>query len=83
MPSGGTSLRDALASVASHERTYAIVLTDGGDRTSELSDEQALRKISGTKTIVNAIILGTSHTRFLDRAAENTGGRVVSATRTR
>lgn len=81
LPSGGTSLRDALASVASRERTYAIVITDGGDRTSELSDEAALRKISGTKTIVNAIVLGESHTRFIDRAASNTGGSVVSATK--
>lgn len=81
VPSGGTSLRDALASVASRERTYAIVITDGGDRTSELSDEAALRKISGTKTVVNAIVLGDSHTRFLDRAAANTGGTVLPATR--
>jgi hypothetical protein len=81
LPSGGTSLRDALASVASRERTYAIVITDGGDRSSELSEELALRRISGTKTIVNAIILGDSHTRFLDRAASNTGGSVVSATK--
>ncbi len=82
VPSGGTSLRDALASVASRERTYAIVITDGGDRTSELSDDAALRKISGTKTVVNAIVLGDSHTRFLDRAASNTGGTVVPATKT-
>lgn len=81
VPSGGTSLRDALASVASTERTYAIVITDGGDRTSQLSDEAALRKISGTKTVVNAIVLGDSHTRFLDRAAGNTGGTVVPATK--
>jgi hypothetical protein len=80
-PSGGTSLRDALASVASKRRTYAIVITDGGDRNSILSDEDALRKISGTKTIVNAIILGDSHARFLDRAAANTGGSVTSATK--
>jgi len=80
-PSGGTSLRDAVASVASKERTYAIVITDGGDRNSALSDEEALRKISGTKTIVNAIVLGDSHANFLDRAATNTGGNVVSATR--
>ncbi|HUR83627.1 MAG TPA: VWA domain-containing protein [Thermoanaerobaculia bacterium] len=78
-PSGGTSLRDALASVASKQRTYAIVITDGGDRNSVLSDEEALRKISGTKTIVNALVLGDSHAQFLDRAAENTGGRVVRA----
>lgn len=81
LPSGGTSLRDALASVATRERTYAIVITDGGDRTSELSDEQALRKISNTRTIVHAIVLGDSHTKFLDRAAANTGGSVVEANR--
>ncbi|HYC90707.1 MAG TPA: Ig-like domain-containing protein [Thermoanaerobaculia bacterium] len=78
-PSGGTSLRDALASVSAKQRTYAIVISDGGDRTSVLSDEEALRKISGTKTIVHALVLGDSHARFLDRAAENTGGRVVRA----
>ena len=81
VPSGGTSLRDALASVASKERTYALVITDGGDRNSELTDEAALRRISTTKTIVNAIVLGDSHTRFLDRAATNTGGSVVSASK--
>lgn len=81
VPSGGTSLRDAVASVASNARTYAIVITDGGDRNSELSDEAALRKISNTKTIVHAIILGNSHTKFLDRAASNTGGAVVSASK--
>lgn len=80
-PSGGTSLRDALASVASKERTYAIVITDGGDRNSALSEEVALRRISGTKTIVHALVLGDSHARFLDRAAENTGGRVVRTSR--
>jgi hypothetical protein len=80
-PSGGTSLRDALASVASKERTYAIVITDGGDRNSALSEEEALRRISGTKTIVHAIVLGDSHAKFLDRAAANTGGAVASATK--
>ncbi len=81
VPSGGTSLRDALASIASKERTYAIVITDGGDRNSVLTEEAALRKISGTRTTVNAIVLGDAHTRFLDRAAENTGGSVVEASR--
>jgi hypothetical protein len=80
-PSGGTSLRDALASVASAERTYAIVITDGGDRNSQLSDQDALRAISGTRTIVSALILGRSHTNFLDQAAQNTGGSVISASR--
>jgi hypothetical protein len=78
-PSGGTSLRDALASVASKQRTYAIVITDGGDRNSVLSDEAALRRVSGTKTTVSAIVLGDSHVSFLDRAAANTGGSVIEA----
>ena len=78
-PSGGTSLRDALASVASKQRTYAIVITDGGDRSSALSEEEALRKVSGTKTVVHALVLGSSHAKFLDRAASNTGGSVAPA----
>ena len=78
VPSGGTSLRDALASIRSSDRTYAIVITDGGDRNSELSDEEALRRISTTRTLVDAIILG-DHSTFLDRAAKNTGGEVVRA----
>jgi hypothetical protein len=79
LPSGGTSLRDALVSVASKRRTYAIAITDGGDRNSESSDEEALRAISGTRTIVSAIVMGETHTRFLDRAASNTGGSVMRA----
>ena len=81
VPSGGTSLRDALASVDTKKRTFAFVITDGGDRNSELTDEQALRKISNTRTVVNAIVLGDSHTKFLDRAARNTGGSVVDASK--
>jgi hypothetical protein len=77
-PSGGTSLRDALAGIASRERTYALVITDGGDRNSETSEESALRAISGTKTVVEAIILG-GRSAFLERAARNTGGTVVHA----
>lgn len=80
-PSGGTSLRDALASVSSKQRTYAIAITDGGDRNSLLDDEAALRKISGTKTTVSALVLGDTHARFLDRATANTGGSVVSVSK--
>jgi uncharacterized protein YegL len=79
VPSGGTSLRDALASVEMKKRTYAFVITDGGDRNSQLTDEQALRKISNTRTVVNAIVLGDAHAKFLDTAAKNTGGSVVKA----
>lgn len=77
-PSGGTALRDALASLPSRERTYALVVTDGGDRSSALSDEEALQKISGTRTVVDAVVLGKSG-KFLERAARNTGGSVVQA----
>jgi Mg-chelatase subunit ChlD len=77
-PSGGTSLRDAVASIHSNDRTYAIVITDGGDRNSELTDEEALRRISTTRTLVDSIILG-DRSPFLDRAAKNTGGTVAKA----
>jgi Mg-chelatase subunit ChlD len=77
-PSGGTSLRDALSSIASRERTYAIAITDGGDRNSTASEEEALRKISGTKMVVDAIVLGGG-SRFLEKAAKNTGGVVAAA----
>jgi Mg-chelatase subunit ChlD len=80
-PSGGTSLRDALASIAPHARTYAIVITDGGDRNSATTEEAALRKISGTKTAVHALVLGDSHTALLDRAAKNTGGSLIETSR--
>jgi hypothetical protein len=78
-PSGGTSLRDALASAASATRTYAIVITDGGDRNSELTEEEALRRIAGTKTVVAGIILGSS-APTLTRAAKATGGTLAQAT---
>jgi VWA domain-containing protein len=78
-PSGGTSLRDAVASIPTADRTYVIVLTDGGDRNSQLTDEEALRKISGTKSIVGALVFGAAGT-FLKKAAGNTGGTLVSVT---
>jgi len=77
-PSGGTSLRDALASIVTHERTYAIVITDGGDRNSAISESAALHAISNTKMIVDAIVLGDA-SNFLREAAKNTGGTLVTA----
>jgi len=77
-PSGGTSLRDALTSIASRERTYAIAITDGGDRNSLTTEEEALRKLSGTKMVVDAIVLGGG-SAFLEKAARNTGGVVARA----
>lgn len=76
--SGGTSLRDAVSSIATADRTYVIVITDGGDRNSETSEEKALQKISRTKTVVDAVILG-DRSSFLERAAKNTGGTVARA----
>jgi Mg-chelatase subunit ChlD len=76
--SGGTSLRDALASIITRDRTYAIVITDGGDRNSMTSETAALRAISNTKMIVDAIVLGDT-SNFLRDAARNTGGTLVTA----
>ena len=79
-PSGGTSLRDAIASTLADDakRTYVVVVTDGGDRNSVLSDEDALRRISGTKTIVSAVVLGRS-APFLERVTATTGGTLLRA----
>ena len=80
--SGGTALRDAVASTItdSAKRTYVIVITDGGDRNSVLSDEDALRRISGTRSIVSAVALGSPGT-FLRRATATTGGSLLTATK--
>jgi hypothetical protein len=78
LPSGGTSLRDAVASIVTRERTYAIVITDGGDRNSATSANDALHAISNTKMIVDAIVLGDASS-FLRDAAKNTGGTIVTA----
>jgi Mg-chelatase subunit ChlD len=76
--SGGTSLRDALASIVTRDRTYAIVITDGGDRNSVTSESAALHAISNTKMIVDAIVLGDA-SNFLRDAARNTGGTLLTA----
>ncbi len=75
-PSGGTSLRDAVSSIVSPDRTYAIVITDGGDRNSMTTEDDALRRISNTKMIVDAVVLGGG-SGFLQKAARNTGGSVA------
>jgi hypothetical protein len=41
----------------------------------------ALRRISNSRTVIDALVLGESHTKFLDRAAKNTGGTVVDSDR--
>ncbi len=83
-PSGGTSLRDAVVSTVARERTITIVLTDGTDRNSEISDEAALRRISGTNSVFFALVFDHA-SRFLEAASQNSGGdiRIVSATTVR
>ena len=54
------------------------MITDGGDRNSLTKEEEALRKISGTKTVVNVIAFGEA-SRFLERATSNTGGTIAAA----
>jgi hypothetical protein len=79
-PSGGTSLRDAVASLSGSRRTWAIVVTDGGDRNSELSEARALERISGASVVVDALVLGST-SPFLRMAARNTGGTVITSDR--
>ena len=55
------------------------MITDGGDRNSITSEAEALRKISGTRLTLDAILVGNG-SRFLDRAAKNTGGTIARAT---
>lgn len=82
VPSGGTSLRDALVSSIARRpaRTYVIVITDGGDRNSVLTEDEALRRMAGARTVVSAITMG-SRSPFLERAARATGGTLAAATR--
>ena len=80
VPSGGTSLRDAVVAGLSKKRTYAIVITDGGDRNSILTEEEALRKVSGTSTIVAAVVLGRAGS-FLRTVTSNTGGVLIDGSR--
>lgn len=81
-PSGGTALRDAVASTITDggKRTYVIVITDGGDRNSLLSTEAALQKIAGAKSVVSAVVLGDD-SPFLERATRMTGGTLLQAGR--
>lgn len=77
VPSGGTSLRDAVASARGRGRTVVIVISDGGDRNSALSIDAALERIATQELSLYALTLGSRDAEFLDRAATQTGGRVV------
>jgi len=83
-PSGGTSLRDALASFKPARRTVAIVISDGDDRNSSLGTDDALRRIGRSNVVVYALLLGEGNASgFLDRASRTSGGSSVRSTRER
>ncbi len=78
VPSGGTSLRDALTSVQPQRRSYLIAITDGVDRTSLISESAALSRLNRKNITLNALVFSRdSETRFLSDAASRTGGRTV------
>lgn len=81
LPSGGTSLRDAVVSTVARGRTNAIVITDGADRNSETSEAEALRRISRTNAVFYALVFDSA-SRFLEAASRNTGGDLIKVTTT-
>ncbi len=81
-PSGGTSLRDALASIEPARSSAVIVITDGADRNSSTSAEAALRSISRNRIAVYGIALGSGEgTSFLRNATASTGGTFARASK--
>ncbi|HUP65779.1 MAG TPA: hypothetical protein VM557_10925 [Thermoanaerobaculia bacterium] len=74
-PSGGTALRDALASIRPDSRTIAIVISDGADRNSLVEPEEALTRVAVNHLSVHAIALGRGEgTAFLREVSRRTGG---------
>lgn len=75
LPSGGTSLRDALASIRPQRRSIAIVISDGADRNSSLDAAAALQRVAGGKLSVYSLLLGGgAGAEFLREAGRRTGG---------
>lgn len=73
--SGGTALRDALASIHPATRTIAIVISDGGDRNSFLAPRTALEAIAVSNLTVHALALASGEgAAFLRDVAARTGG---------
>ena len=80
-PSGGTSLRDALASIQPARRTIAIVISDGADRNSSSGTAAALQRVARSKLTVYSLVLGGgSGAEFLETAARRTGGTSARST---
>jgi hypothetical protein len=79
-PSGGTSMRDAVASIQPQRRSIAIVISDGADRNSSMTTAAALQKVAQSKLTVYSLLLGGgSGADFLGAAADRTGGTAVSS----
>jgi hypothetical protein len=73
--SGGTALRDALASIRPAARTIAIVISDGGDKNSFMDRRTALEAIAVSNLTVHALALGGGDgAAFLRDVATRTGG---------
>jgi len=81
-PSGGTSLRDAVAAAAGAGRGIIIVVSDGDDRNSTLDEQRALRLVSKANVTLYALTLGRgAGSRFLENAASKSGGTCISSDR--
>lgn len=75
--SGGTSLRDALVSINPKQRTYVIVLSDGGDRNSIASQQKTLNTLARRNVSLYAVLLGDGNAEaLLEKLASVTGGSV-------
>lgn len=73
--SGGTALRDALASIRPAARTIAVVVSDGADRNSFLPARDALAAVAVSNLTVHALALGGGDgASFLRDVASRTGG---------
>jgi hypothetical protein len=78
IPSGGTSLRDALASIQPERRTVAIVISDGADRNSTLDTARALQRVARSKMTVYSLLLGSgAGAEFVEAAAQRSGGTTL------
>ena len=81
-PHGWTAMNDAIVRAlgelrrASNPRRVLLVLTDGADNNSRYSDGELLSLVREADAVVFAIGL-FERPRFLERLAEETGGKVI------
>lgn len=75
IPSGGTSLRDALLQVDRRKRTIVIVISDGADRNSIATSEEVVRKVGNRDITLYALLLGKGNAApLLRELATRSGG---------